>query len=70
MDEPRIRHRFAARTDPDKKAAFWGSLLAYRKALIDAGVVITGAGLQSPETATTVILGSEKRQVQDGSQKS
>ena len=43
---------FAARTDPQKRAEFWGSFLPYMKALRDAGVVVAGAGLQPPETAT------------------
>jgi hypothetical protein len=57
---------FAARTDPEKRDAFWASFLPYMKALKDAGVVVAGAGLQPPETATTVRLRNAQRQVQDG----
>jgi hypothetical protein len=57
---------FAARTDPQKRAEFWGSFLPYMKALRDAGVVVAGAGLQPPETATTLRLRNGQRQVQDG----
>ena len=57
---------FAARTDPKKREEFWGSFLPYMKALKDAGVVVAGAGLQPPETATTLRLRNGQRQVQDG----
>jgi hypothetical protein len=59
-------HDFAARTDPRKREAFWGSFLPYMKALKDAGVVVAGAGLQPPEAATTLRLQGDKRLVQDG----
>ncbi|TAM96228.1 MAG: YciI family protein [Rhodanobacteraceae bacterium] len=36
------------------------------KALTDAGVYVTGAGLQPPDTATTLRFDSGKRMVQDG----
>jgi hypothetical protein len=39
---------------------------AYAEALQAAGVFIAGAGLQSPEKATTVSVRDGKRQVQDG----
>jgi hypothetical protein len=57
---------FAARTDPEKHQAFWASFLPYMKALKDAGVVVAGAGLQPPETATTMKLRHEQPVVQDG----
>jgi hypothetical protein len=57
---------FAARTDPERKDSFWASFLPYMKALRDAGVVVGGAGLQPPETATTVQWRDGKRFVQDG----
>ncbi len=34
--------------------------------LVDAGVFVSGAGLEKPETATTVKLVGGQRQVQDG----
>jgi hypothetical protein len=57
---------FAARTDPQKREAFWASFLPYMKALQDAGVVVAGAGLEPPHTATTVRLQDGSRLVQDG----
>jgi hypothetical protein len=43
---------FAARTDPLKKDTFWSAMDHYLKALKDAGVLVGGAGLQTPEMAT------------------
>lgn len=57
---------FALRTDPEKSQAYWAAWPAYSKALRDAGVFVGGAGLQLPDTATTLRLGDGKRQVQDG----
>lgn len=57
---------FAARSDPNKREAFWASFVPYMNALKEAGVVVGGAGLQPPETATTVKLHGEQRLVQDG----
>ena len=56
----------AARTDPKQKDAYWGAYRAYTKALQDAGVMVGGAGLQAPPTATTVRVTDGKRHVQDG----
>ena len=59
---------FAVRTDPDpkKRADYWALWPPYSKALKDAGVFVGGAGLQPPETATTLRFSSGQRQVQDG----
>jgi hypothetical protein len=57
---------FAARTDPARQPAFWQSWKAYSQALRDAGVMAGGAGLEPPETATTVRLANGERMVQDG----
>ena len=57
---------FTARTDPENKKAFWGSFMPYMKALRDAGAVVSGAGLQPPELATTVRMQDGHRMVQDG----
>jgi hypothetical protein len=40
--------------------------MAYGEALRTAGVFIGGAGLESPQTATTVSMRDGKRQVHDG----
>ena len=57
---------FAARTDAQKKDAYWGAWAAYHKALIDAGVITGGASLQGGDTGTTLRLRDGARQVQDG----
>jgi len=57
---------FSARTDPARSAAFWGSFLPYMQAVRDAGVFAGGAGLEPPDTATTLRLRDGNRLVQDG----
>jgi hypothetical protein len=58
---------FAARTDPAKRDKFWASFMPYMKALQDAGIIVAGAGLEPPETGTTMRLGADgQRYVQDG----
>jgi hypothetical protein len=56
---------FAARSDPARREAFWGAFLPYVRALSEAGVMVSRAGLEDPERATTVRLGSDPH-VQDG----
>ena len=58
--------QFAARRDPAQREAFWGAFMPYMQALYAAGIVVGGAGLEPPETATTVDLRDGKRLVQDG----
>jgi hypothetical protein len=59
---------FAGRSDPDpkKREAYWAVWPPYSQALKDAGVFVGGAGLQPPETATTIKFQDEQRIVQDG----
>jgi hypothetical protein len=57
---------FACRRDPTKAPAYWGAWHAYIGALNAAGVVVSGAGLEPPETATTVRVRGDQRQVHDG----
>ena len=57
---------FSDRTDPNRKAAFWGAFLPYMQAVKDAGVFKGGAGLEPPDSATTVRVQNGKRSVQDG----
>lgn len=57
---------FEARSDPEKQKAFYGAFIPYLKAIREAGIFVTGAGLQPPSSATTVRLKEGKRQVQDG----
>ncbi len=60
------REQFAARTDPGKREAFWASFRPYANAIREAGIVVAGAGLQTPDTATTVKIRDGQRLVQDG----
>ena len=57
---------FSARTDLAKKAAFWGAFMPYMQAVRDAGIFKGGAGLEPPDSATTVRMQNGKRSVQDG----
>ncbi len=56
---------FAKRNSPEA-AQLFGAYRAYSDALREAGVMVGGAPLQPPQTATTVRLRNGKRQVQDG----
>lgn len=57
---------FSLRTDPEKAKAYWAQWPAYSKALKDAGIMVGGAGLEPPVTATKLQMKDGKRQVQDG----
>lgn len=57
---------FAKREDAAAAPAYWGAWMAYSKAVTEAGIFVSGAGLQPPASATTVKLRNGKRQVQDG----
>ncbi len=57
---------FAKRIDPAQAPAYWAAWNAYIGALGQAGVIVNGAGLNPPETATTVRLRNGARQVHDG----
>jgi len=57
---------FALRNDPGKAPAYWGAWSAYCDALAKSGIMVSGAGLQPPETATTVRLRDGRREVHDG----
>ena len=57
---------FAKRHDPEQAPAYMGAWQAYVGAMMQAGVVVNGHGLQAPETATMVRIRNGKRQVQDG----
>jgi len=56
----------ARRADPAQRADYSAAFTAYTKALKDAGVFVSGAGLHLPEAATTLKLAGGKRLVQDG----
>src|SRR5579871_1012908 len=53
-------------SDTAARKAYSGGFMAYTKALQEAGVMVAGAGLQPPVTATTLRMRNGKRQVQDG----
>src|SRR5215472_10791756 len=52
--------------DRPKDPAMMAAGRAYGEALQAAGVFVGGAGLESPQTATTVSVRDGKRQVHDG----
>lgn len=45
---------------------FFAQWPPFMQAMIDAGIFINGAGLQPPDTATTLRFDNDKRLVQDG----
>jgi hypothetical protein len=57
---------FSVRTDPERKDDYWAGWMHYVKAVKDAGIFMGGAGLQKPETATTLRFQDGRRLVQDG----
>jgi hypothetical protein len=57
---------FALRNDPEKAGAYWAAWTAYIGTLNQSGIVVSGAGLLPPDTATTVRIRDGKRQVHDG----
>jgi hypothetical protein len=58
--------QFALREDPVQSPAYWGSWMAYIQTITEAGIIVSGAGLQPPHTATTVRVRDGQRQVHDG----
>jgi hypothetical protein len=58
--------RAVERNDPVRAQAYWGAWAAYVEAIGQAGIVVSGAGLELPGTATTVRVRDGRRQVQDG----
>ena len=56
------------RKDPEAKhlQSFWAQWPPYIKALQDAGIFGGGAGLNTPDTATTLKFVGDRRFVQDG----
>ena len=57
---------FDVRQDPAKAPAYWGAYTAFGQALTEAGVMTGGAGLQVPETATTLRKHNGQNMIQDG----
>jgi len=57
---------FATYHDPVRAADYSAGWTTYAAALAEAGVMTAGAGLEHPETATTLRFGGGGQQVQDG----
>jgi len=57
---------FAKRENPAEAGAYWGAWGAYASAVSAAGIVVSGAGLLPPGTATTLRVRDGQRQVHDG----
>ena len=57
---------FAQRESPEHANAYWGAWNAYIGAMSQAGIVVSGNGLQAPHTGTQVRLRDGKRVIQDG----
>src|SRR5262249_58969674 len=57
---------FGARTDDQRKDAYWGAYRAYTRALTEAGVFLGGSGLEPTPSAATLRQRDGRRQVQDG----
>ncbi|MGL4257508.1 MAG: YciI family protein [Microbacterium sp.] len=57
---------FADRTEPTAAEEYWASWASYVAALTESGVMEAGAGLQPPETATTLRHRGGSVEVQDG----
>jgi hypothetical protein len=56
----------AKRNDPQHAGAYWGGWNAFLTAMAASGIVVSGNGLQTPHTATTLRIRDGKRIVQDG----
>lgn len=57
---------FALREDPATAEAYWGAWSAYIGSIAQAGIMLSGNGLQPPHASTSVRIRDGKRQVQDG----
>ena len=58
--------QFEERRDRVASQSYWAGWMAYVQAMHQSGVVKSGAGLQGPDTGTTVRVVDGKRSVQDG----
>lgn len=54
------------RDQPDEAATYWGGWNAYMGAMVGAGMMIGGNGLQPPGTGTTLRIVDGTRHVEDG----
>ncbi len=56
----------ACRDSASDAPAYWGAWHAYIGAMNQAGIVVSGNGLQPPRTASHVTIRDGKRHIQDG----
>ena len=56
----------AQRANPQTAPAYWGAWNAYMGAMGQAGIMLSGNGLQVPDTATQVKVRDGKRVIHDG----
>ncbi len=54
------------RDQPENAPEYWGAWAAYIGAVEEAGIMTAGAGLERPDSATTLRIRDGKRDVQDG----
>ena len=57
---------FAKREDPEASGPYWGAWSAYIGTISEAGIMISGEGLQPPHTATTLRITDGRRDIHDG----
>ena len=57
---------FARRRQPSDNEPIIGAWRLYYRAMVDAGIYVSGNPLQEPEMGTTVRIKSGKRSIQDG----
>ena len=57
---------FSVRTNPEKQEDYWAGWKYYSQAVKAAGIFVGGAGLQTPDTATTLRFENGRSLVQDG----
>lgn len=60
------REVMAERDDPVRGPVYMGAWMDYIGALREAGIMVSGNGLQLPHTGTTVRVADGRRHVQDG----
>jgi hypothetical protein len=61
-----LPHQFSERGSSRNPNAYWSAWNAYIGAIHQAGIVVSGSGLEPPAGATTVRVRDGARQVQDG----
>ena len=57
---------FAKREDPQGAGPYWGAWTAYMGSIAEAGIMVSGAGLRPPHTATTLRVQGGERDIHDG----